>query len=288
MVALRQIENTHLWYFDRRTGNTRRLTSGENRSDGVSGLTFAPDGEIVFTARNKNEQNIFSMALDGGPVRQLTRNLGPRNVTPDISPDNQKIVFVSKQTGASRIWIMNRDGSEPKQLTPPSDDHSIEQNAPKFTPDGKWVYFWTFQIGRVAICKISAAGGEPLLVSKAREFVASPAISPDGRWMSFFSHDDQAKPPWRVGIRSLTGDEERYFTIPAGRQLTGWMPDSQTIVSINFQDGNLWQTNVETGTRDRITNFQDERIDNFDVSEDGRYFLLARGNAYWDAVLIEK
>jgi Tol biopolymer transport system component len=290
LLALKQVENLHLWLFDAQTGAARQLTFGENRADGNYGLTFAPDGEIIFAARNKNERHLFSINPDGNDLRQLTKNAGRRNQNPVVSPDNRFIVFVSDRTGADRLWIMNRDGSDPRQLTAPSEDKQIQEFAPHFSPDGGWIFYSAFRGTSSSIYKISADGGEPAELFKPDQDTWMPAVSPDGNILAFTLHDPQAKQPWQIGVRSLADGKEKFFYTPAFRHISRWLPDSRSLVSIeqSFNGGNLWKTNIETGEREQITNFTAERLYHFDVSRDGRFFVVSRGNGFIDAVLIER
>lgn len=289
IVALRTVENIHLWYFDKETGVSRQLTSGENRVDGHSGLAFAPDGQIIFTARNKNEYDIFSVNPENNELRQLTKNAATANTEPAVSPGNDFIAFISNRTGIKRLWLMKRDGSDAKQLTPFSDDKQMEELTPYFSPDGKWIYYTFYRNGHASIHKISIDGGESVAVTSESEESYGSALSPDGSFLALSSYDDKAKQPWRIGVRSLADGEERFFDFPAFRSHKRWMPDSQSLVSIeqSFDGGNLWQTNLKTGERLQITNFKAERIYNFDVSHDGRFFAISRGNGFYDAILIE-
>ena len=50
---------------------------------------------------------------------------------PDISAN--QLVFVY----GGDLWIANRDGSAPRQLT----SHPAAEFAPKFSPDGNWIAF---------------------------------------------------------------------------------------------------------------------------------------------------
>jgi hypothetical protein len=43
--------------------------------------------------------------------------IGGQDQMPSWSPDGKKIVFVSERSGAPNLWIMNADGSGPRQLT---------------------------------------------------------------------------------------------------------------------------------------------------------------------------
>jgi TolB protein len=185
---------------------------------------------------------------------------------------------------------MNRDGSEPRQLTPISDDKQIGEFGPRFSPDGKWIYYALFRSSQSSVYKISIEGGEPIQVLRADKGTYEPSVSPNGKWLAFAVQDDKAKQPWFVGAVSLENGEEKSFDFPAFRFRTRWMPDSESVVWIeqSFNGANLWQTNLKTGARRQVTNFKAERIYHFDVSPDGRFFVVSRGNEFNDAVLIER
>ena len=113
---------------------------------------------------------------------------------------------------------------------------------------------------------------------------------PDGKYLAFGSYDERAKKPWSVRILSLADGEEKILSSPAFRFRTRWMPDSQSLVSMefNFNGTNLWEKNFKTGERRQITNFNTGRLEYFDISPDGRFFVLSRGEIFLDAVLIER
>ena len=290
LVAVKFVENVHLWLFDKETGAARQLTFGDDRYDGFAGLAFAPDGEIIFTARSRSQYDIFSIGAEGGEPRQLTKNAGRHNIHAVVSPDNRFIAFVSDRTGLRRVWIMNRDGTEARQLTPLTNDRRYEEHSPYFSPDGKWIYYTFYYDGHASIRKIPLEGGYPVTITAANKEEWATAISPDGNLLAFSLYDNEAKNPWRIGVRRFADGRENFYDFPAFRHHKGWSPDARFIVSIehSFDGGNLWQTNLETGERRPITNFTTAQIDNFNVSPDGRFFILARGNGFYDAVLIER
>ena len=291
-VVLQESVNLHLWVFDKETGSARQITSGINNVDGRFGLAFAPDGRIIYTARDKNNYDIFSINLDGGEMRQLTKNAGRRNVEAVVSPDNRFIAFVSDRTGAPRLWLMNLDGTEARQLTPPSDNKENEELNPYFSPDGKWIYYTFSQIGKGSIWKISIDSGKSVAVSRTSKSVWGPAVSPDGRFLAHAVYNDEAKSPWQVAVMTLEdpSGKERFFNFPAFRQRVRWTSDSQSLVAIDdsFDGGNLWSNNVTTDERKQITNFSADNPFHFDISRDERYYVVSRGNGFRDVVLIER
>ena len=56
------------------------------------------------------------MNADGSRQKRLTDNLA-EDFYPAWSPDGQQIAFVSNRAGSRDIWVMNADGSNPKQVT---------------------------------------------------------------------------------------------------------------------------------------------------------------------------
>jgi Tol biopolymer transport system component len=64
--------------------------------------------------------NLFSMDSKGGQLVQLTHDAFPViNQHPVFTTDCQQVVWVHGDFGGSSIWIMNKDGSSPKQVSSP-------------------------------------------------------------------------------------------------------------------------------------------------------------------------
>lgn len=294
IVAVQGVENLHLWLFDKETGVSRQITFGVNRSDGRFGLAFTPDNRIVFTARDKNNYDIFSVNADGDDLRQLTKNAGQRNTDAVVSPDNQFIVFASERAGETRLFRMNADGTDARRLTTLSDGKESGESSPYFSPDGRWIYYVFWQNGKGSIRKISIDGGESVAVSQTDKTVYEPVPSPDGKFLAHAVYNDEAvaTSPWQVAVMSNENpsEKERFFNFSAFRLRVRWLLDSNSVVSIDDQAGrnNLWQTNLTSGERQPITNFKTDKISRFDVSPDRRFYALTRGNYFYDAVLIER
>ena len=60
--------------------------------------------------------NIYTCALDGSDITQLTSNAG-NNEHPTWSPDGKLIAFSSNRTGSYQIYIMRADGSNVTRIT---------------------------------------------------------------------------------------------------------------------------------------------------------------------------
>lgn len=73
------------------------------------------DGKIAFASDRSGNWDIWSMNIDGTELTQLTFDEGP-DIAPDISPDCEKIVFISGRTGYPQPWLKNLITDEEYQL----------------------------------------------------------------------------------------------------------------------------------------------------------------------------
>jgi imidazolonepropionase-like amidohydrolase/Tol biopolymer transport system component len=152
-------------------------------------LDVSPDGkEIVFDLLG----DIYSMPASGGTARPLRTGLA-FEVQPRFSPDGTKIMFTSDAGGGDNIWIMNRDGSNARQVT--KETFRLLNNA-SWTPDGQYLvarkHFTSGRslgAGEIWMYHTSGGNGLQLTVKKNdQQDVNEPIVSPDGRYV-YFSED---------------------------------------------------------------------------------------------------
>lgn len=152
-------------------------------------LDVSPDGkEIVFDLLG----DIYSMPITGGEAKLLSG--GPAfEVQPRFSPDGKHISFTSDRAGGDNIWVMQRDGSKPKQVT--KEDFRLLNNA-VWTPDGNYLiarkhFTSTRSLGAGEMWLYHLTGGEGLQLTKRKndqQDAGEPVVSPDGRYV-YFSED---------------------------------------------------------------------------------------------------
>src|SRR5438552_7251979 len=108
------------------------LVAGIAVPTALAGAAAAPgNGEIAFAVRFDTNQ-LYSVRLDGSPVRRLTTDLA-QNYQAVESPDGRRIAFARGVPGRSDVFVMNRDGSELRNLShSPGDDYD-----PMWSPDGR-------------------------------------------------------------------------------------------------------------------------------------------------------
>ena len=95
-------------------------------------VDVSPDGrEIAFDLLG----DIYVMPIGGGEARAIATGHA-WDMQPRYSPDGSEIAFTSDRGGGDNIWIMGRDGSNPRAITKES---FRLLNQPEWTPDGAFV-----------------------------------------------------------------------------------------------------------------------------------------------------
>lgn len=137
----------------------------------------SPDGvRIAFTDASQCSGGTASYALRvadtyGNVTRDLARLVGNRDEpfygSPDWSPDGERLAFAD----GSSLAVVDRDGSERRQLTPPRLKLDfLGAHGPAWSPDGNWIAFTTASKGHdLYVVRPDGSGLRRLTRSKAFE-----------------------------------------------------------------------------------------------------------------------
>jgi len=146
-------------------------------------LDVSPTGqEIVFDMLG----DIYLLPISGGEATPIATG-NQWDMQPVFSPDGSEIAFTSDRGGGDNLWVMKRDGSEPRQL---SGEKFRLLNQPEWTPDGEYVVgrkhftssrslgageMWLFH-------KSGKSGGVQMTKARTKQKdTGEPAFSPDGK-----------------------------------------------------------------------------------------------------------
>ena len=151
-------------------------------------LDVSPDGRtLVFDLLG----DIYTLPIAGGTPTRISEGL-PYETQPRFSPDGKRIAFTSDRGGGDNIWIMNRDGSDKRQLTQES---FRLMNQPSWSPDGQYIvakkHFTTQRsLGTGEVWMYHVSGGDGVLLVKRpseqhQKELGEPIFAPDGRHVYF-------------------------------------------------------------------------------------------------------
>ncbi len=229
-------------------------------------LDVSPDGrEIVFDLLG----DIYVVPNSGGEAKALTSGIA-WDMQPRFSPDGKRIAFTSDRAGGDNIWVMNRDGSAPSQVTKESFRLT---NSPAWTPDGDFLaarkhFTGTRSLGSGEIWLYHRTGGEGLQLTKRsteQKDVGEPAFSPDGRYL-YYSQDVT---PGRIfqynkdpngeiyaieRLDRVTGRTDRFVSAPGGSIRPTPSPDGKWLAFARRQRGNtvLFVKDLASGHERRL------------------------------------
>lgn len=277
---------------DEDSTRARAVTSRKNVQEGHYGVTWTPNGKILYDSDANGKSSIWIMNADGSDPKPLTDGAAD-DFAPEVSPDGRTIIFGSRRSNLYEVWRMDLEGGNPKQLTE-------ETGVPTFSvsPDGRWVIYNPFIGG---IRKVSVDGGSPIILVAEGDW-RNPQVSPDGQLLAYFFNDAETKRPKLAVIKFNGGAPVKTFDLPVtsgGTYEFGfsllyrgfrWAPDGRALVYNNTLSGasNLWRQPLDGGKAVQITDFKSDLIYNFAYSHDGRTLAFARGSHTRDAVLISE
>ena len=161
---------THLYLFSVSAKTTTQITSGDFDD---SEPAWSPDGKSLAFSSNRTEDadanyksHIWVAAADntdqGAHLTQVTPDPGPDSA-PAWSPDGKWIAYVTELDphlfyyNTRHLAVVASSGGQAKVLTL-AFDRSIRH--PRFSNDGKYIYFTAEDDGTQNLCRIPTGGGE--------------------------------------------------------------------------------------------------------------------------------
>jgi len=207
-------------------------------------VDVSPDGkEIAFDLLG----DIYTIPIGGGEAKALTSGIA-WDMQPRYSPNGKWIAFTSDRAGGDNIWIMNRDGSKPQQVTK---EKFRLLNEPSWSPDSEFLvarkHFTSERsLGAGEMWIYHRSGGEGLQLTKKRtdqKDSGEPAFSSDGRYV-YFSDDATPGQVFQYNkdpntqiyvIQRLdreTGELEPFVTGPGGSVRPTPSPDGKSLAFI--------------------------------------------------------
>lgn len=172
----------------------RTLVSSSGGKSG--GAQISHDGtKLVFQSDRSGESDIWISDRDGqNPVRITV--LGTASA-PSWSPDDKEIAFearVRPEAAADGIYLVKSSGGEPWPLV----HDTSSSRAPRWSNDGKWIYFGSDRSGEWQIWKVGAWGGSPAQVTYTGGLAAEESL--DGKSLFYVKQRGESLELWRIAV----------------------------------------------------------------------------------------
>ena len=113
---------------------------------------------------------------------------------PNLSPDGQRVAFLSNRSGESEIWVSAPDGSNAVQVT----SMAVLPGFPRWSPDGQSIVFHGDPRARPDVLVVPARGGKPTNLTEKMLNAGFPSFSRDGQWIYFKIVQSQEGHIWKM------------------------------------------------------------------------------------------
>ena len=150
----------------------------------IAHLTMSADGRLLAYSsvqRTRNVQRLAINPLTGASQDQGTwLTSGSRTWSnPDPSPDGQRVAFYSSPQ-PENLYIVRSDGSGLRQITSGT---AFTDRVPRWSPDGRWIAFFSNRTGGYELWKIRPDGSDLSQLTAVPD-ASFPVWSPDGSRMA--------------------------------------------------------------------------------------------------------
>ena len=269
-----------------------------------SNLSISPDGKsFAFDMLG----DIYTIPLAGGDATPIVHGFD-WNMQPAFSPDGESIAFISDRDGASNLWIMDRNGDNPRQV---SSEKTALIHTPAWSPDGNYIavtkgFMSSRSIPAGEIWMYHHSGGDGVKVTSraygphTQKNMTDPAFSPDGKYL-YYTGDVTAGRVWEYGKNSTTelfnimrhdlktGETSSYIGGAGGAIVPTPSPDGLHMAYLKREDTKtvLYLKNLKTGVDRRLTvNMERDHQETFGSEGNFAYFDWTPAGdylVYWTA-----
>ncbi|WP_316788000.1 amidohydrolase family protein [Pedobacter frigoris] len=176
------------WDIEKYQGTTKTFSINTDEGTWMN-LDVSSDGkDIVFDLLG----DIYIMPISGGTTTLLSGGIA-WDIQPRFSPNGKYISYTSDKSGADNIWIMNRDGSNKRQVT--KETFRLLNNA-TWTPNSEYLiarkhFTGSRSLGAGEMWMYNIYGGDGIQLTKRKndqQDAGEPNVDPNGRYL-YFSED---------------------------------------------------------------------------------------------------
>lgn len=254
---------------------------------------ISPDGTtIAFSYKG----DLYTVPVGGGRAMQITTNPA-HDTAPVWSPDSKQIAFASDRMGSMDVYLVSKEGGEPRRLT----THSGNETPLAFTDAGHVLFSASIMPSAEAVVfpsngqfaqvyQISVDGGRPTMVSS----MPMECISINREGAMLYQDKKGYEDYWRKHQVSPIARDIWMYTPgknPQYRQLTTfggedrepvWAPDGKTFYYLSEENGsfNVYQRTPGDAKAVQLTHYTKNPVRFLSVASDGRLCYGFDGEIY--------
>lgn len=232
-------------------------------------------GEIVYESW-AYEINLWETPVSSGrseegdalaAMRPIVQSSDLWNHSPDLSADGKQLAFVSTRSGEPQVWVANRDGSSPRQV---SAFTRAALRQPRWSADGSRILISASVLGQPDLYAIDAASGVTTRLTNDGDDEIAPSWSRDGASVLFGARRTGT---WQV-MRLTIADRARTAVTTDGGYAAGESPDGRSILFTRLDAPGLWTLPIEGGNaRLLVPGIRAAETTNWRVTPNGIYYV---------------
>ncbi len=250
-------------------------------SDGwVTQPTVSRDGDRLVFRTFRDKVDIWAVTLDEAkapvsePLEVAESARSERQ--PAVSPNGDRIAFLSDRTGAIQLWSSTSGGEDLRRHT---DFDKARPAAPTFAPDGKTIVFELEGAERTDIWTVDVDARQPRPLIEGPGNSRNPSLSRDGNFL-YFASDRSGR--WRVWKHALDAETPATAITEDGGFRALEAPGGDWIFYTRVAEAGLWRMPTTGGASDLV--FADLGVDDWagwSVSEPGVYLVRRSPASLW-------
>ena len=185
---------------------------------------WSPEGRRIAYVSFESKKPIVYVHHLAENKRQVVASFKGSNSAPAWSPDGKSLAVVLSVDGGSQIFVLNADGSGARRRI--SQSASIDTE-PRYSVDGKWIYFTSDRGGSPQIYRMSVTGGEAQRVTFEGGYNVSPRPSPDGRVLAYVTRNGGK---FQVALLDLSNRQVQVITDSDRDESPSFAPNGRMIL----------------------------------------------------------
>ena len=188
------------------------------------------------------------MDIDGNGIQRLTDTEG-FNGNGIVSPDGNKIVFLSKRDGGKwELYVMDSDGRNQIRLT----NNSVDDISPAWAPDSRKIAFMQEINGQWQSCAVNTDGSEFHQLTNGNFSNAEPQWSPNGKSIAFISERDGNE---NIYLMNSNGSKQQITATELPERNMSWSSDGKSLIFTLGEEtvADLVSLNIKTGKTKKLT-----------------------------------
>lgn len=248
--------DSDVWRLRLDTSEEINLTASPDHYDVLAAA--APDGSFVVVATQIDFQlDLYRVDIPGGAVTRLTELLGVNSFIAEVSPDGQRIAYVTKPNGGDeQLVVMSASGADAKDLAGPLGLHGMYDlswapDSARLAVSGQTEELLFAQ--RVHVLGADGTGLTPLSESGSYGL----AWSPNGQHIAFETESPDL-PFIVIHVIGSDGSDERALTADdTNCRDPDWAPDSSRLAfrcsDVQLGELNIYTASIHGGAPKRLT-----------------------------------